>query len=101
MCVGGMIINSNASMDSSRAIDLHGLHVTEALHILPYAIRWWERNRCGNVRIITGAGSHSVGGRSRLKPAVERALSKGTYRYDSSSAVGEIICILHIHLLLG
>jgi hypothetical protein len=52
----------------------------------------------GSVRIITGAGSHSVGGRSRLKPAVERALQKGIYRYESSGS-GELTCMCHIFVI--
>ena len=60
-------------------IDLHGLHTHEALGVVEQTLA--ERDRLFSfmttIKFITGRGSHSEGGVSKLVPAVRlpRALS--------------------------
>lgn len=61
-----------------KSIDLHGLHVDEALRVVKMAIHAKKRQGHRVLYIITGAGKHSDHSRARLKPAVENFLrSKG------------------------
>lgn len=76
----------------SKHIDLHGLHVSEALEKLEDVLSSLEP---GSVRqILTGSGHHSRGihNAPRLRPAVERFLREGKYNYqkiaDSNKHVG-------------
>ncbi|RKP13718.1 hypothetical protein BJ684DRAFT_19820 [Piptocephalis cylindrospora] len=65
-------------------VDLHGLTVPEACaSALTAANSWWDREctsgsarRPRSLRLITGLGKHSKGGRSKLQPAVEAALRR-------------------------
>jgi hypothetical protein len=60
--------------DDKRSIDLHGTCVQEAIVITSEIL---EREGCSPaspLRLITGRGTHSVGGVGVLKPAVHRAL---------------------------
>eukprot|EP01135_Chromosphaera_perkinsii_P008578 Nk52_evm20s1401 gene=Nk52_evmTU20s1401 len=56
---------------SSNTIDLHGLHVEEALEILDYYV---NNTYHYTLYIITGSGNHSSDGKAKLLPAVERYL---------------------------
>ncbi len=76
-------------------IDLHGLHVREALERLPDAI---ENSPRPKVRVLTGSGHHTLGtGKARLRPAVEKWLSDNGYRYeevqDKNSHIGAFIVL--------
>lgn len=76
-------------------IDLHGLHVSEALDRLPYAI---ESNPRSKVRVLTGSGHHTLGtGKARLRPAVEKWLSDNGYKYeevqDKNSHIGAFVVL--------
>jgi hypothetical protein len=60
--------NSSEGLLSQRTIDLHGLHVAEAveclLSLLPLLAGHFSDTRVsGRVTIVTGSGHHSVGGR--------------------------------------
>lgn len=63
-------------------IDLHGVNVKDAVRITRTRVHeWWDGGAAewarrgkvqgdGGLRVVTGAGRHSVGGRSKLGPAV-------------------------------
>mmetsp|Transcript_3635 Transcript_3635/g.5164 ORF Transcript_3635/g.5164 Transcript_3635/m.5164 type:complete len:105 (-) Transcript_3635:358-672(-) len=73
-------------------LDLHGLHVKEAIERLNLELEGATTHT--TVRILTGSGHHSRGihHAPRLKPAVERYLRDSGYRYeeiaDSNKHVG-------------
>ncbi|KAK4538801.1 hypothetical protein CDCA_CDCA20G4826 [Cyanidium caldarium] len=77
--------SKNAGLDSSE-IDLHGLYVEEALEIVKARLDGIDARRHGDtnrdIRIITGAGHHSDGGRARIRPAVEALLRERHYEYQ-------------------
>ena len=78
---------------SPDVIDLHGLHVSEAVERLPDAL---ERAPEGKVRILTGTGHHTKGtGRARLRPAVKRWLQENSYYFsevvDANDFVGSFV----------
>jgi len=58
------------------AVDLHGLHVSEALDVVETVItlKQKERERTGPeakvVTFITGVGKHSIGGKAKIRPAL-------------------------------
>eukprot|EP00045_Choanoeca_perplexa_P015605 m.198236 g.198236 ORF g.198236 m.198236 type:complete len:786 (-) comp17038_c0_seq2:2246-4603(-) len=72
-----------------RRLDLHGLQVKEALEKVEQLLQWHKQRRARltgpdtlrHVEIITGAGRHSVNGRARLRPELERWLNSRGYRY--------------------
>ncbi|KAI0565992.1 polyadenylate-binding protein-interacting protein [Gracilaria domingensis] len=73
-------------------IDLHGLHVNEALERLPSALE----GKHGRIRILTGTGHHTKGtGRARLRPAVKKWLKDNDYFFeevvDANEYVGSFI----------
>lgn len=77
-------------------IDLHGLHVTEALDRLPDAL---AQAPGATVRVLTGAGHHSKGtGTARLRPKVEAFLKEEGYRFelvvDRNEHVGAFVVYL-------
>ena len=63
-------------------IDLHGVNVKDAVRITRTRVQdWWDGGAAewarrgkvhgdGGLRVVTGAGRHSAGGRSKLGPAV-------------------------------
>ncbi|XP_060570620.1 uncharacterized protein LOC132728916 [Ruditapes philippinarum] len=62
-------------------LDLHGLHVDEAMAALNRIIPEKERDHCKKLTIITGRGSHSRGGVARLRPSVIAFLNAHKYSY--------------------
>lgn len=70
-------------------VDLHGLHVSEALERLPGAL---ERAGPGEVRILTGTGHHTKGtGRARLRPAVKKWLQERGYMFEEVMDANEYV----------
>lgn len=74
-------------------IDLHGLHVAEAIERLPVAL---ESTTASRVRVLTGSGHHTKGtGRARLRPAVRSWLERHGYVFeevqDSNAHVGAFV----------
>jgi DNA-nicking Smr family endonuclease len=71
--------NSLASNDRYR-LDLHGLFVKEALERLDKRLCEWLRETKTKQRqplcFIVGKGNRSVGGKARIKPAVEQELRR-------------------------
>ena len=75
--------------NQSDVLDLHGLHVSEATTFcLEYLHQYFARNN-QPLRIITGSGTHSRLGESRLYPAIWNLLKKNGYRIDTSSNVSQ------------
>jgi len=69
------IYNTN-NFENLIAVDLHGLHVSEALDVVETVItlKQKERERTGPeakvVTFITGVGKHSIGGKAKIRPAL-------------------------------
>lgn len=77
----------------SDVIDLHGLHVSEAVERLPAAL---DKAQAGKIRILTGTGHHTKGtGRARLRPAVKKWLQDNGFFFeevvDANEYVGSFI----------
>lgn len=76
----------NSSLLPNNILDLHGLHVEEALehleHVLEQKTTECERGLCRpQLSVITGRGNHSQGGVARIRPAVLDYLTHKQYRF--------------------
>ncbi|XP_061685817.1 NEDD4-binding protein 2 isoform X2 [Syngnathoides biaculeatus] len=76
----------NSSLLPKNILDLHGLHVDEALQRLGRILRHktadCEQGLCGpQLSVITGRGNHSQGGVARIRPAVMNYLKNAHYRF--------------------
>ncbi|KAF3936879.1 hypothetical protein ABW19_dt0205860 [Dactylella cylindrospora] len=74
---------------SEYTLDLHGVTVQQAIKITTERVTdWWvktnntDQNVITPFHIITGIGSHSKNGESRLGPAVSKALVKGNWKIE-------------------
>ncbi|XP_062616217.1 NEDD4-binding protein 2-like [Saccostrea cucullata] len=74
-------------LETKSTLDLHGLHVDEAVTVLSKVIEDQRKKLCGrgdkkkDLFIITGRGSHSRGGVARIRPAVIRWLKQNNYNF--------------------
>ena len=64
-------------------IDLHGLHVDEAIERLK--MRFAKIGKSGNLVIIWGAGNHSEGGVRKIKPAVVELLTMEKMKFTDDT----------------
>lgn len=76
----------NSSLLPRNILDLHGLHVQEALEhlrdVLETKTKECERGLCRpQLSVITGRGNHSQGGVARIRPAVLDYLTNKQYRF--------------------
>lgn len=76
----------NSSLLPQNILDLHGLHVEEALEhlrdVLEKKTTDCERGLCRpQLSVITGRGNHSQGGVARIRPAVLDYLTNKHYRF--------------------
>lgn len=78
----GFILTLN--QDMSDTLDMHGLHVNEALEALKEKIATAQTGK--SVHVITGRGSHSKGREARIKPAVLQFLRQNGYRFEETNA---------------
>ena len=83
-------------------VDLHGVSVSDATRITKAEIeQWWEREgrewsregkvMGGGLRIITGVGRHSDGGRGKLGPAVRAMLQREEWKIEEGEGVFEVV----------
>ncbi|KAL8998362.1 MAG: hypothetical protein Q9169_002575 [Polycauliona sp. 2 TL-2023] len=84
-------------------IDLHGVTVKDAVRISQERVeRWWEAEgqewaRSGkamggrSLRIVTGAGRHSEGGKGKLGPAVGAMLLKEGWKVEVGNGVVTVV----------
>ncbi|CAG8492294.1 119_t:CDS:2, partial [Ambispora leptoticha] len=70
------IYRENNKNRSYQELDLHGLFVTEALEYTEQRIQYCKSMKAKNLVIIVGKGNHSIGGVSKLKPAVAELINK-------------------------
>ncbi|XP_009488912.1 NEDD4-binding protein 2 [Pelecanus crispus] len=76
----------NASLLPMNVLDLHGLHVDEAVNQLSRVLqeKSEEYQQTGGkpyLSVITGRGSHSQGGVARIRPAAIRYLTSHNFRF--------------------
>ncbi|KAK3507445.1 hypothetical protein QTP70_020638 [Hemibagrus guttatus] len=89
----------NSTLLPQNVLDLHGLHVTEALHhlqqVLAIKTTEWQQGLCRpQLSVITGRGNHSQGGVARIRPTVLDYLRSKHYRYTEPKE-GLVIVMLH------
>ncbi|XP_054438052.1 NEDD4-binding protein 2 isoform X2 [Pteronotus mesoamericanus] len=77
----------NASLLPQNVLDLHGLHVDEAIEHLMAVLqqKTEEFKQSGGkpyLSVITGRGTHSQGGVARIKPAVIKYLTSHSFRFS-------------------
>ncbi|XP_051897923.1 NEDD4-binding protein 2 [Pristis pectinata] len=76
----------NASLLPQNVLDLHGLHVDEALQCLEEVLfqkinEYQQRGGKSYLSVITGRGRHSQGGVARIKPVVIDYLKRQNFRF--------------------
>nr|XP_042141350.1 NEDD4-binding protein 2 [Peromyscus maniculatus bairdii] len=77
----------NASLLPQNVLDLHGLHVDEAIEHLTTVLQQKTEDfkQSGGkpyLSVITGRGNHSQGGVARIKPAVIKYLTSHSFRFS-------------------
>ncbi|XP_072108934.1 NEDD4-binding protein 2 isoform X1 [Mobula birostris] len=76
----------NASLLPKNVLDLHGLHVAEALQYLEEVLfqkinEYQQKGGKAYLSVITGRGRHSQGGVARIKPVVIDYLKRQNFRF--------------------
>jgi hypothetical protein len=80
-----------AAQSSDGVLDLHGVTVREAVRISrEKVLLWWETkgsrgDSAEGYKIVIGKGTHSVGGKSKLGPAVGGMLIKEGWKFQARS----------------
>ncbi|MCJ1463817.1 hypothetical protein MMC07_002426 [Pseudocyphellaria aurata] len=92
-----------ASQSRAGEVDLHGVSVKDGVRIAKDRVeRWWGAEGTGEwvrqgkvvgsgLRIVTGVGRHSEGGRGRLGPAVGAMLVKGGWKVEVTEGVVTVV----------
>ncbi|KAL1282451.1 hypothetical protein QQF64_001254 [Cirrhinus molitorella] len=93
----------NASLLPQNILDLHGLHVDEAIHHLSQVLTdknlEFSQGLCQpQLSIITGRGNRSQGGVARIRPAVLDYLKSHHYSFTEPKT-GLVLVALHKELL--
>lgn len=90
-----------ARQSSPGQVDLHGIDVLNAVRIAQERVgQWWvnlgenrvngragAESRAAGYRIVVGLGTHSVGGKGKLGPAVSKALKGQGWKCENQGAV--------------
>jgi len=76
----------HGSLQQTNTLDLHGLHVDEALDILRDVLQMKETEpmevrKDQHLTIVTGRGIHSRGGVAKIKPAIMTFLHRNNYHF--------------------
>lgn len=76
--------NPPSQLYTDRLMDLHGLHVAEAVEFLAQMLPKLADEGLDTIYLVTGSGHHSKGPQSnaRLLPAVERFLVTDGYQFS-------------------
>ncbi|TDH67340.1 hypothetical protein CCR75_003357 [Bremia lactucae] len=84
-----------------RMMDLHGLHVAEAVELLAKMLPKFADEGVDSIYLVTGSGHHSKGptGNSRLLPAVEHFLAGEGYHYTPVADGAGFVGMLLVELL--
>lgn len=91
-----------ASQSRPGEVDLHGVNVKDGVAIARHEVElWWEREakewaregkvRNGGLRMITGRGQHSEGGKGRLGPAVGSMLVREGWKVEVGQGVIDVM----------
>jgi DNA-nicking Smr family endonuclease len=67
-------------------IDLHGLLVAEAVHIVEDQLEDAKKKGWKELHIITGAGHHSGKGGPKIKPSVHKFLNEHKYKWETDES---------------
>ena len=81
-----VFVRANRDVDCHRSVDLHGLTVREAVCILHFVVQRLRRRGVFEVAAVTGRGRNSMGGKSRLRPAVEAYCTRHRFKYHATDA---------------
>lgn len=87
-----IFLDCNARLDTLASIDLHGLHVAEALQVINQLLEIHAQmgesnnNKTKKLRVITGQGIHSIHGVAKIKPAVKNFLKSKGYTFVEADA---------------
>jgi hypothetical protein len=73
---------SRAEGQTISSVDLHGLQVKEARQVLHSLLDLYADTKTKFLRVITGAGKHSIGGQAKLRPEVEDLLQNRQLEYQ-------------------
>ncbi|KAJ0410287.1 hypothetical protein P43SY_002619 [Pythium insidiosum] len=76
--------NPRQQLYEDHLMDLHGLHVAEAVELLDHMLPSLSEDGVEAIYVVTGSGHHSKGptGNARLRPAVERFLATEGYQFS-------------------
>ncbi|KUJ12252.1 uncharacterized protein LY89DRAFT_652633 [Mollisia scopiformis] len=90
-----------AAQSTRTELDLHGVNVKDAVRISREGVTtWWHELGEGKIggrsvgsgyRIVTGAGRHSEGGRSKLGPAVGKMLLREGWKVEVGNNGGLLL----------
>jgi DNA-nicking Smr family endonuclease len=68
--------SNNAKVTEPNTIDLHGLHVDEAIEKVEETIERYKAEKKTHLVIIVGVGNHSQNHQAKLKPAINSLVAK-------------------------
>ncbi|KAG9316646.1 hypothetical protein JVU11DRAFT_2700 [Chiua virens] len=70
------VFSENNQGKEADEVDLHGLHVKEAIAYAKKALAQARQKGFPEIRFIVGQGNHSDGGVARIKPAIQDAMQE-------------------------
>jgi len=89
-----IVITGILEPKSVKTVDFHGMHVKESLDALEELLNFCAVQQVTKLlRIITGRGKHSEGGKARIYPAVKSYLQDKGYNFNEPNP-GVIVVVL-------